>query len=63
MVVDGTRIRDKMEVAPTADIQPPRFSVELLRNDDGISLIGLVPASTGHERLTENLSELVGEGH
>lgn len=43
-VVDGARLRDRMEVAPVKDLEPPRFSVEMLRNTDGISLIGLLPA-------------------
>ncbi|MDR9395100.1 MAG: hypothetical protein RI571_12425, partial [Roseovarius sp.] len=41
-VVDAARIIDQMLVAETADIAPPRFSIEVLRNDRGISLIGLV---------------------
>ncbi len=42
-LVDSGRIRDQMDVIPARPISAPRFSVELLRNDDGISLIGLVP--------------------
>ena len=43
-VVDATRVRDRLDVAPASEIAAPRFSVEMLRNDDGIQLIGLVPA-------------------
>lgn len=43
-VVDSARLRDRMSVAPVKDLAPPRFSVEMLRNTDGISLIGLLPA-------------------
>ncbi|WP_253188403.1 OmpA family protein [Rhodobacter sp. 24-YEA-8] len=43
-LVDSSRIRDGLEVAPTTAIEAPRFSVEMLRNDDGIQLIGLIPA-------------------
>ena len=43
-LVDSGRIRDRMDVTPAQAITPPRFSVELLRNNNGISLIGLVPA-------------------
>ena len=43
-LVEAGRIRDRMDVTPAQAITPPRFSVELLRNNNGISLIGLVPA-------------------
>jgi len=42
-MVDNSRIRDRMEVEPAKAIEAPRFSVEMLRNDDGIQLIGLLP--------------------
>ena len=44
-VVDASRVRDRLDVTPASEISAPRFSVEMLRNDDGIQLIGLVPAS------------------
>ena len=44
-VVDANRVRDRLDVTPASEISAPRFSVEMLRNDDGIQLIGLVPAS------------------
>ena len=44
-IVDATRVRDRLDVTPASDITAPRFSVEMLRNDDGIQLIGLVPTS------------------
>ncbi|MEY8842265.1 OmpA family protein, partial [Cribrihabitans sp. XS_ASV171] len=56
--VDASRVIDEMTVAPTADIAPPRFSVEILRNDSGISIIGLVPAATDREVLVAKLSRL-----
>jgi len=43
-LVEAGRIRDRMDVTPPQTIKAPRFSVELLRNNNGISLIGLVPA-------------------
>lgn len=43
-VIDVARVRDRMEVTALRAIEAPRFSVELLRNTDGISLIGLMPA-------------------
>lgn len=56
--VDVSRVIDEMEVAPTADLTPPRFSVEILRNDSGISIIGLVPASLNRNDLIDRLQLL-----
>lgn len=60
-VVDAARVIDQMLVEDTAGIAPPRFSVEILRNDRGISLIGLVPASTDRETLIAEVTEAAGE--
>jgi OOP family OmpA-OmpF porin len=43
--VDARRIHDAITVEPATPIAAPRFSVELLRNEDGVSVIGLVPLS------------------
>ncbi len=42
-LVDSSRVRDQLEVTPAVALAAPRFSVEMLRNDDGIQLIGLLP--------------------
>lgn len=42
-VVAPDRITDALDVAETTQIEPPEFSLELLHNSDGISMIGLVP--------------------
>jgi OmpA-OmpF porin, OOP family len=42
-VVEASRVRDGLDVTPARAIEAPRFSVEMLRNDDGIQLIGLLP--------------------
>lgn len=42
-VVDAARVQDMMEVTPARAVEAPRFSLEILRNDDGIQLIGLLP--------------------
>lgn len=60
--VDSARIIDMMQIAPGADIVAPRFSVEILRNDSGISIIGLVPANTDREALTGQLGQIGGGG-
>ncbi|MDU8928482.1 OmpA family protein [Alisedimentitalea sp. MJ-SS2] len=60
-VVDAARVIDQMEMAATRRLTPPRFSIEILRNDAGISLIGLIPAETDREDLLEQLSRINGE--
>jgi OmpA-OmpF porin, OOP family len=52
-VVDSGRLRDGFEVEPAQVIAAPRFSVEMLRNDGDLQLIGLVPEGPAKERLAE----------
>ncbi|MBR9891161.1 OmpA family protein [bacterium] len=59
-VVDSARVIDQMLVAEAADIRPPAFSVEILRNDDGISVIGLIPASTDREDMLSRFEDIAG---
>ncbi|MGJ8544220.1 MAG: OmpA family protein [Sulfitobacter sp.] len=59
-VVDAARVLDEMEVAAQAAIAPPRFSVELLRNDSGLSVIGLIPASTDRAETVKAFESIVG---
>ena len=54
-IVDAARVIDNMQVEATADLAPPRFSVEILRNDHGIQLIGLIPESADRARMLRNL--------
>jgi len=56
--VDTSRVIDEMDIAPTADLTPPKFSAEILRNDSGISVIGLVPASVDRNALMGRLQKL-----
>ena len=56
--VDTSRVIDEMDVAPTMQLAPPRFSAEILRNDSGISVIGLIPLSEDRDALTDRLSAL-----
>ncbi|MDK3072232.1 OmpA family protein [Sedimentitalea sp. JM2-8] len=59
-VVDAARIIDTMDITPTADLDAPSFSVEILRNDSGISIIGLIPAATDRDALVDRLTEIAG---
>ncbi len=62
-VVDAARVIDNMTVPAAEAIQPPRFSIEILRNDDGISLIGLIPADVDREALTKQIKDIAGATH
>lgn len=59
--VDAARILDQMEVEATAAIAPPRFSAEILRNDSGISIIGLIPHVTDRDGLIADVRRRTGE--
>ncbi len=61
--VDASRVIDEMDVAPTADLAPPRFSAEILRNDSGISVIGLIPASEDREAFVQTLRNIDGNAN
>lgn len=62
-VVDAARVIDRMDVQATKGITPPRFSIEILRNDAGISLIGLIPATTDRDDILEKLEDIAGDGN
>ena len=57
-VVDSGRVRDEFEVQPAIVVAPPRFSVEMLRNDDGVQLIGLLPDGEDRSHLTDAATAL-----
>lgn len=61
-VIDSGRVRDELDVTPVRQIEAPRFSVEMLRNDDGIQLIGLLPEGTDETALTTLAQTLATEG-
>ena len=57
-VVDSARIIDELTITAAAPVAPPRFSVEILRNTAGVSIIGLIPASTDRESVIERFGEM-----
>ncbi len=61
-VVDAARVIDEMQVADAAALAPPRFSLEILRNDQEVSLIGLVPAAIGRDALRDRIRRAAGGG-
>lgn len=60
-VVDAARVIDEMEVEAQADLAPPRFSAEILRNDSGISISGLIPITTPREDTIERFTDIAGD--
>ncbi|MGX9355360.1 OmpA family protein [Roseobacteraceae bacterium S113] len=60
-VVDAARVIDQMDVVETVALAAPRFSMEILRNNAGISLIGLVPQSTDRAALIADLEGIASE--
>ncbi len=59
-VVDAARVIDEMQVAATAALIVPEFSAEILRNDAGISIIGLMPASADRSAIIAHFTDLSG---
>jgi len=57
-IVDSSRVIDNMKVKETERIAPPDFAIEILRNDSGVSLIGLIPASTDREALAARITSI-----
>ncbi|MEM6729823.1 MAG: hypothetical protein AAF618_15060, partial [Pseudomonadota bacterium] len=60
-IVDAARVIDNMSIFEAEPAAPPRFLVEMLRNDGDISLIGLIPASTDRQGIIGRL-ENAAEG-
>ncbi|MGR3744877.1 MAG: OmpA family protein [Pseudooceanicola nanhaiensis] len=59
-IIDASRVIDGMNVTPAEQIAAPKFSVEILRNEGTLSLIGLIPAETDREALVARLNKLKG---
>ncbi len=57
-LIDSTRVIDLVQVAEAKAIAAPRYSVEILRNDDGISLIGLIPAVEGRAAILATVQQI-----
>ncbi|WP_371171258.1 OmpA family protein [Aliiroseovarius sp. 2305UL8-7] len=57
-VVDSARVIDNVTIQAAKAVTPPRFSIEILRNDAGISMIGLIPADTDRESLNEDVKSI-----
>lgn len=62
-VVGPGRVVDDMGVTPARALTAPRFSLELLRNDDGVSMIGLVPSAWDSATLAETAGTVATDGN
>ncbi len=60
-VVDAARVIDRMEVVSQANVVAPRFSAEILRNDSGVSIIGLIPTTTDREAAIDRFNAMAGD--
>jgi len=60
-IVDAARVIDDMQVEAAAAIAPPRFSAEILRNDAGLSIIGLIPTSTDRDAVVDRVTAISGD--
>jgi OOP family OmpA-OmpF porin len=59
-VVDAARVIDNMDVQASVALAPPKFSIEILRNDSGISLIGLVPEENNRQVILRRMTKIAG---
>lgn len=57
-MVDASRVIDNLSVVDSAELAPPEFGIEILRNSRGVSLIGLIPAETDREMLAARITDI-----
>jgi len=57
-IVDAERVIDNMDVKAAKAIKAPEFSVEILRNSTGLSLIGLIPSATDRNAMIASIEKL-----
>ncbi|MGR3837402.1 MAG: OmpA family protein [Cognatishimia sp.] len=60
-VVDSARVIDNMDVQASVALAAPKFSIEILRNDSGVSLIGLVPEENNRQVILRRMRSLAGD--
>jgi len=57
-LIDSRRLREDIKILSTQEIATPEFSLQILRNDLEISLIGLIPLDHGRNVILPNLRKL-----
>jgi len=60
-IVDSGRVVNRVNIRVTDFAPAPRFSLDMLRNGDGIQIIGLVPGENGGEEVAEAI-EAIADG-
>ncbi|SEO75108.1 OmpA-OmpF porin, OOP family [Salinihabitans flavidus] len=61
-VVDAARVIDDIQVEAPKALAAPDYSIEILRNDAGVSLIGLMPESSDRNAILRRMHRLSGDG-
>jgi OOP family OmpA-OmpF porin len=61
IVVEAARVIDNFTIQDRRPPIPPKFSVEILRNDTSISLIGLVPTSADNTNFRSRIARIAGD--
>lgn len=56
--VDPSRIKDRVTILQANDIPAPKFSLEVLRSEDRVSLIGLVPTTHGRSQILDSVEDI-----
>lgn len=60
-IVDAARVIDLIAVESQAAIAAPRFSAEILRNDSGLSISGLIPTTTDRDVAIDRFYAIAGK--
>lgn len=60
-VVDASRVTETFEVVSNSVVVAPVFRIEVMRNDDDLSVIGLVPADPGDGMIIDRLTAVGGD--
>jgi OOP family OmpA-OmpF porin len=59
-VIDASRVVNLATIEPRDRRPAPRFSLDILRNGDGIQIIGLVPGENGGHEVAEAIEAIAG---
>ena len=60
-IVEAARVIDNFTITDSRPPVAPKFSVEILRNDKSISLIGLVPTKADNTNFKDRVARLAGD--
>ena len=56
--IDTSRIDNQITVIASKEIAPPRFSLEILRSENRVQLIGLLPDDVGRETIVTQIEDI-----